>query len=165
MLKRALISIASFVALAGCASVPAASPLSSSHPASPRAAEVETASLVSQTLAPGGEESPVPAAPATGPAAGMKHDHGAMKMTPDSSAVHEHGGHVEGAEMSKTPSALPASTSQPAVTSPSGSATAPTTAPTTGPAAYFCPMHADVIAAGPARCPKCNMKLVTKKNP
>lgn len=165
MLKRAVFSIASSVALAGCASPPAANPLTSTHPASPRAAEVETASLVSQTLAPGGEESAVLAAPVTAPAAGMKHDHGAMQMKPESPAVHEHGGHAQGAEMSKAPSASPASTSQPAPASQAASATAPTTAPTTGPAAYFCPMHADVTAAGPARCPKCNMKLVAKKNP
>lgn len=28
------------------------------------------------------------------------------------------------------------------------------------PAAYVCPMHADVTAAGPAKCPRCGMALV-----
>ena len=26
--------------------------------------------------------------------------------------------------------------------------------------AYFCPMHSDVRAAGPGKCPKCGMDLV-----
>ena len=29
-----------------------------------------------------------------------------------------------------------------------------------GAAAYFCPMHSDVRAAGPGKCPKCGMDLV-----
>ena len=31
-------------------------------------------------------------------------------------------------------------------------------------ALYTCPMHPEVISKEPARCPKCNMKLVPKKN-
>ena len=29
--------------------------------------------------------------------------------------------------------------------------------------AYVCPMHPEVTAAGPGRCPKCGMNLVAKK--
>jgi len=28
---------------------------------------------------------------------------------------------------------------------------------------YFCPMHHEVIQAGPGTCPKCGMKLVPKE--
>jgi predicted Zn-ribbon and HTH transcriptional regulator len=39
-----------------------------------------------------------------------------------------------------------------------------TAATTTEPAAtYVCPMHADVTASEPGRCPKCKMKLVQKR--
>jgi hypothetical protein len=37
------------------------------------------------------------------------------------------------------------------------------TTPTTGPATvYTCPMHPEVIAQRPGRCPKCGMSLVPK---
>lgn len=46
-------------------------------------------------------------------------------------------------------------------------ANAPATAPATAPAAasakeYVCPMHPDVVAAAPGKCPKCKMNLVEK---
>lgn len=63
----------------------------------------------------------------------------------------------------------------PAATKPSGGETQghmghdapaaePTAATTTEPVAtYICPMHADVTATEPGRCPKCKMKLVEKR--
>jgi FtsP/CotA-like multicopper oxidase with cupredoxin domain len=45
---------------------------------------------------------------------------------------------------------------------------APATKPSTKPATtqtslYTCPMHKEIVQAGPGRCPKCNMVLVPKK--
>ena len=36
-------------------------------------------------------------------------------------------------------------------------------APATATVSYTCPMHAEVVASVPGKCPKCGMELVVKK--
>ncbi|MGE5609451.1 MAG: heavy metal-binding domain-containing protein [Bacillota bacterium] len=38
-----------------------------------------------------------------------------------------------------------------------------TTRPTTAPSVYTCPMHPEVVASKPGKCPKCGMDLVPKQ--
>ena len=139
--KPALLALP--LAVAGCAALPTDPATAADHPANP---DAPTAALPppSATLA-------IADAGASGPLPPDRHDHAGpgdddpMAPLPGDAPSHDHAATGHG-----TPGAA--------------GTNAPTTAPATQAAvAYVCPMHPEVRAVEPGRCPICGMRLVERE--
>jgi hypothetical protein len=171
-MRRIICVIASLLTLAACASEPRRPP-SNLDPSSPDAPEAPPAALPSTLSEP---VVSAPTTPAQGHAghggaardggtptapmgAGHAHHGGAAAQpSPDAGTApsgHEHHG------ASAAPTARDAGTASGPMSADHAHATPSRDAGTT--TVYTCPMHPEVRAEQPGRCPKCGMKLVPEQ--
>ena len=131
----ALLAVAIGLCLAGCSPAYQEPRLAADHPASPAAkgAALPERSGVLDAGAPGAGGTL---------SAPTGHQHGDAARAGE----HEHAGHGHAAAPAPAPSS---DSGKPAASS--------------GEAAYVCPMHPDVTASAPGRCPKCGMQLVKRE--